>query len=248
MGRLGDDGGGQVVNRTPELYWLERQRTAARRREGGLAGPGYDEAVARVLLRVEAEIKAEVSGDLARRDLPRDGDRSQNFDRYIAVHEAGHMVVADALGFMTLRVESLEDRVQVEVVPVARTHQEHFCAAAVALAGGLAQGLGGYAPDDGCLGDMGAALDNALGHLGSAAICGGQAVDGVLARASSLALCILKQRWRTVIDVADALDEYDGNLDHDNVVDLFDRLAREATCHELGVSPAHSRALRNRPC
>jgi|GEM_PF-4186758 len=159
-----------------------------------------------------------------------DGERTQSFDRYIAVHEAGHMVVADSLGVRSLAVHNLEDRVEVVVEHSGDTPTEHFCAAAVALGGGLAQGLGGCAPDEGSQDDMEAAYVDAVAYLNAGADVGVHhqaAVHGVLALASRLALCILKKRWRTVIDVADAIDDHDGDLDTDQIADLFDRLARE---------------------
>jgi hypothetical protein len=63
-------------------------------------------------------------------------------DRYLAIHEAGHVVVADAVGITPVRVEDAGEQLQVAIAfPADATPHEHFLGAAIAFAGMIAQAL-----------------------------------------------------------------------------------------------------------
>lgn len=75
----------------------------------------------------------------------------------IAYHEAGHALVAHALGFTVVEIIEHEEntgwKCGVEC-PSEPTQSEHFLMAAWALAGGAAEELIGIEPGDGCADDV----------------------------------------------------------------------------------------------
>lgn len=141
-----------------------------------------------------------------------------------AIHEAGHVVVADALGLWVAAVErhpeedgpnGLGWRV-VHMGPEEPTPWESYTICAVALAGGCAEMLAHGDPGSGNASD----LDQAHAMAG-AAESEDSGVDDAMPRAAWLAASILSARWDAVLAVASAMDER-GELD---AIDLGRMLA-----------------------
>ena len=167
-------------------------------------------------------------------------ERAQDFDRYISVHEAGHVVVADALGFTPQCVKHVEGGLGVGFeAPDKPTPHEFFGMAAIALAGGLAQDRDGSTPDCGCFEDLNFAADHVIDYLARdlppfrvrvlqwlglrpyEEWAAQEVVDATMQRAASLAQSILSDRWEVVIAVADLIDAHDGELDEQQLAGVL---------------------------
>lgn len=118
-----------------------------------------------------------------------------------AIHEAGHAVVADALGFEVVTIERDEhgDMVCGIYQSDAPSAVEHLALAAYSLAGGAAHARNGGAPDCECMVDLDGAEDAVRDFLG-AENPADRAAE--LARAMWLAQSIVNDRWEAVEAIA----------------------------------------------
>jgi hypothetical protein len=135
----------------------------------------------------------------------------------IAIHEAGHAVVADALGFTNIRCIPTDGGFAIEYTgPDKPTSLECFLLAAVALAGPAAQQHEGYTVEDSdARNDMNQALRFLATYAGFADVP--PASSGLLAepleRACDLAGAIIRDRSETVHDVAARIHMRRGDVD-----------------------------------
>lgn len=134
------------------------------------------------------------------------------------IHEAGHAVVAHALGWRVVNIEPDGDGYRTGFeVPEQPTPTEHFMLAAASMAGGAAQQQAGVEPDgdEGCAEDLDLAIGSVLAYLGedpeAFAFCGADRlpdrIDPALRLAGALALDLVKARWSAVERIAAALRE-----------------------------------------
>ena len=153
--------------------------------------------------------------------------------RAIAIHEAGHAVVAHALGFDVVCIEDHEDGPRCGfLIPGEPSEMEHFLLAAVSLAGGQAESMDGGTPDFGSMQD----LDEAAGHAEEFA--GADGIDATMLRAVTLAANILRGQWKTVESIVQRIHETGCDLDADDLAACFGAGAefRMVHLHE-GASP-----------
>ena len=152
--------------------------------------------------------------------------------RAIAIHEAGHAVVAHALGFDVVCIEDHIDGPRCGFLsPEEPSEMEHFLLAAVSLAGGQAEGMDGGEPDSGSMQD----LDMAAGH--AEAFAGADGLDAALLRAVTLAANILRGQWGVVESIATRIHETGCDLDGDDLAECFDAGAEFRLVHlREGVS------------
>lgn len=140
---------------------------------------------------------------------------NEPIDKRVAFHEAGHAIVADALGLSVVEIIPTEDGWACGVdCPKEPTITEHFIMAAWALAGGVAQDRVGYPPDAGCMTDVNDAARHVHMWLGGDPDDGPPEdkgpIDAGLLRAMALARHILVDRWMDVVDLAAAIEENSG--------------------------------------
>lgn len=141
-----------------------------------------------------------------------------------AIHEAGHVVVADALGFWVESVQRAPEHdgpsgdgwATTHTGPDCPTAMESYLLCAVALAGGCAEILMWGDPGD-CISDD---IDNAHDF----AMAAEADVDDAMQRAGWLATSILTARWADVLSVAARLEDR-GGLDDLHIGELLDGYA-----------------------
>lgn len=156
-------------------------------------------------------------------------------DRYLAIHEAGHVVVADALGLTPIRVQDAGEQLEVAIaMPTdeTRTPLEDFLGAAVAFAGMAAQSKFGEPPCCGSNQDLQIAVDHALAVVGDAINPEDpkSSIDPVLHRASRLAHDLVSARWTLIVEVADLIEQCGGNVS-------TEQLAEALACNRVGRVP-----------
>lgn len=150
---------------------------------------------------------------------------------HVFIHEAGHAVVAHALGLQVFSIRRFATYYETAFEGPEESPTEHFLHAVVCLAGGAAQQHAGVAPDHGCYEDLQLAVGSILVYLGEdpdevrGALDRGDgklpvSVDPAIARAGALAMDIVVGRWTTVESVAAAL-KHAGELDEDALAGLL---------------------------
>lgn len=123
-----------------------------------------------------------------------------------AIHEAGHAVVADALGLHVFCIEPHEDGPRCGIwAPEELSPIEHFAMTAYSLGGGAATLRDGGKPGDEACEDLDAAAEHAAAFAAS-----GEDVDAALCRASWLAQSIVNDRWGAVLALAAHVEEHGG--------------------------------------
>jgi hypothetical protein len=144
--------------------------------------------------------------------------------REIAIHEAGHAVVAHALGIRGLalvpRVGGFACEMQ---VPEELGPLEHWTMAVVSLAGGAAEVHDGGQPDDGALEDLNLAVGHLAAWLGLDAVppAGSGVIEWHLRTAGGLASMIVEARWTDVVALADLAVATDCNVPEADVMALL---------------------------
>lgn len=139
---------------------------------------------------------------------------------WMAVHEAGHAVVADSLGIPPYAVTTDSESSAVHLkFPSQPTELESFISAAISHAGGLAQMRYGVAPSEGSHADLRSASEHIARYLGDQA----PPVIHRLAtlQASNLARALLEQRWDVVIELAKMIVDNGGVLDHSQLGEVL---------------------------
>lgn len=131
--------------------------------------------------------------------------------RKIAYHEAGHAVVASALGFDVIEIVKRADGWATGVAfPEEPTISEHFLLAAWSMAGGAAQDKAGYPADDGCIDDLNRAarsIDLWMGGDGNGPPDDTTEIDRGLLRANILACDLMAARWSLVEKIAKLIQD-----------------------------------------
>jgi hypothetical protein len=173
--------------------------------------------------------------------------------RYLAIHEAGHVVVADALGFTPSFVRDAGEQLEVAIsMPPAdaRTPHEDYVGAAIAFAGMLAQTKYGEPPDCGSTTDLQLAVDHAIACVGQENLSPDDpksSIDPVLHRASKLAGDLVEARWSLIVKIADLIERCEGNVSADQLADVLSVNARRGLGRdEQPVRPGHPQPLQER--
>ena len=128
-------------------------------------------------------------------------DGVPNVPMWMAVHEAGHAVVADALGFRVLGTTSTADAFSVQ----AYGNGGPFIDAVVAMAGAVAQERFGEPRGCGSHEDFAAAAHAVVDYVGKHATK--EQIYATIAAAEALADDIIAARWDAVIAIASAIHE-----------------------------------------
>jgi hypothetical protein len=189
--------------------------------ESGLdRGHAQDRILVKAYEVVESKVKATEGGADQGEAAGSQSPAEAGLPFWMAVHEAGHVVVADALGLNPHAVTMTDEEVAVEIpMPEHMTPIEAFLSATVSHAGGLAQHKHGELPGPGTYTD----LRNAAASIRVAA--GDDAPASVLEiltlRASNLARAILEARWDVVLRVAQALVDGGWSLDRHELIVLL---------------------------
>lgn len=120
---------------------------------------------------------------------------------WMAVHEAGHAVVADALGFRVLGTSSNADAINVHTFGASSPYID----VVVAVAGAVAQERFGERRGPGSQDDLDIAAEAAADYVGEDAT--DAQIDATIEAAEYLADDILAARWDAVLAIASAIFE-----------------------------------------
>ena len=148
---------------------------------------------------------------------------AESLPNHIALHEAGHVVVAHTLGFTT-KVETDDRGPRTDFkVPKSLSGTDRFLIVAVSMAGASAQKKGGSDPDEGCAQDLMLAVEDSLtitnespeDHVGKTTIPA--AAQRVLERAAGLAKSIIAGRWDELLALARTLEANNYTMSADEI-------------------------------
>jgi hypothetical protein len=131
--------------------------------------------------------------------------------RYVAIHEAGHAVVADALGFRVILINACERGYHTGFLhaTASRGAEQQFALATVSLAGGAAElRLGRRVPGDGNGPDILDAEKHARAYLRHTARRRTDTIAVTMRRAGWLAQSIVNDRWSAIRALAAHLVEH----------------------------------------
>lgn len=152
-------------------------------------------------------------------------------ERHIYIHEAGHAVVAHALGFEVVAIEPTDTGFKTAFeAPEAPTLLEHYLTAVITLAGAAAQQKAGVAPDPGCDTDRNQAIASILLYLGEdpqawvsclTSDYMPEQFEPAYIRAGELAVDLVKARWSSIQTLAAALEEFQ-SLSMDEIKDILE--------------------------
>lgn len=156
--------------------------------------------------------------------------------RYLAIHEAGHLVVAHALGLTPLGIIEDEDQILAVIAGLdVDTPATHFLHCVVAWGGMCAHRRSDTPPGHNCADDMKIAREHAREYIGV------DAPDVALQQALSLALTladeIVHARWPAVMAIADLIQEHGGGVTRvhlERVLAQCAWLSAELEPHECG--------------
>lgn len=128
----------------------------------------------------------------------------------VALHEAGHAVVADALGFKVTTIEPTEHGYRMGFdAPEDPSGTDHFLMAVVTAGGVMAQQLAGHEQDQGCIDDLNHAIRSIVAYLGydEPPVQKPQGLDAAIDRVGGLARAIIRDAWPRVLELARWIDE-----------------------------------------
>lgn len=129
--------------------------------------------------------------------------------RKIAIHEAGHAAVADALGFRVLSVAMKDGQLQCAIVAEedSSSPMEQFLLATFSLAGGCAAHRGRFNEEYDFHESMKIDLDAAYKSCEVYAGAMKERFDEAINRATWLAQSIVNDRWKAIEKLADHIEQ-----------------------------------------